>query len=74
MMFAVEELEDKIKEKGNLESKDQKGKMERLDSLLSGQGKLDGDIKQLGIYSLSYTQAIFTIRELNMAIFWKNSL
>ena len=67
-MFAVEELEDKIKEKGNLESKDQKGKMERLDSLLSGQGKLDGDIKQLGIYSLSYTQAFLLYKNYQLNI------
>jgi len=48
MLVELEGLTTKVEEKGREESSVQRGKMERLDSLLQGQGTVEEKIRVLG--------------------------
>ena len=61
MLAELEELTTKVEEKGSEENNIQGGKMERLDSLLRGQGRVEENIKILGkqeIFSKKKTQFV----------------
>ena len=63
MLAELEELTTKVEEKGSEENNIQGGKMERLDSLLRGQGRVEDNIKILG------KQEIFSKKKLSLFYF-----
>lgn len=51
MLAELDGLERVVKEKGAAESSLQRGKMEELDTLMDGQGKVEARIRILGKFS-----------------------